>query len=370
MKKSVAIVCSRLDLQGGIERASVNLAHLFLNNGHKVSIIILDCTAKLFYTVDERITIVQENLHFGITQTGNMATRKIAFLHHIVKLRKIYKGLRPDYIISTEYSLTVPTVFAAKDLSSKLIGWEHHHFYWMQKNKFWSLLFRYAYPKLDKVVNQNKAEKKLFENIGCKAVAIPYVTPQQKITAPLDNKVILSIGWLIKRKGVDLIPEIAEKIFKQFPNWSWKIIGEGEEYTSLKEELEKRGIEKNIVIQKPGSPAIEKEYLNASVFVLLSRFECLPLVLLEATSFGVPCIAFDCSTGPAFIINDKVDGLLIEQDNTDAMAEAIISLISNNEKRKMYGEAAHQNNARFSPENVYARWEELFVEFDSERTRK
>lgn len=368
MKKSIAIVCSRLDLQGGIERASINLANLFFKNGHMVTIIILDCTPKLFYPINAGITIVQENLHFGITPSGNIITRKAQFLYHIFRLRKIYKKLKPGFIISTEYSLTVPTFFAAKGLSSKLIGWEHHHFFWMQKNKFWSLLFRYTYPKLHIVVTQNSREKILFEKIGCKAVVIPYVIPQQKTAALLNNKTILSIGWLIKRKGVDLIPAIAEKVFKQYPEWKWKIIGEGEEYTSLANEINKRSLQNNVIIQKPVSPDIEQEYLDASVFVLLSRFECLPLVLLEATTFGIPCIAFDCPTGPADIIHNNNDGYLVKLEDVNAMASAINTLINDEVKRKEFGKEAQRNSHRYADETIYQKWIDLFIKLDSNPT--
>ncbi len=102
---------------------------------------------------------------------------------------------------------------------------------------------------------------------------------------------------------------------------------------------------------------------------MTSRFECFPMVLLEAMSHGVPAVAFACLTGPAFIINDKVDGLLIEQNDISAMAEAIMNLISNEEKRKAYGDAAYHNISRFSTEKVYVLWQGLFAERSSDRTR-
>jgi glycosyltransferase involved in cell wall biosynthesis len=356
----ICIVCSRLDLQGGIERACVNLADLFYQYKHKVTILILDSTAELFYPVKEGIIIVQENLHFGITEKGNTLIRKAQFLKHIVRLRSIYKNMAADFIISTEYSLTIPSFIASNRLAAKLIGWEHHHFFWMQKNTFWDLLFRYAYPKLCIIVSQNSTEKKLFETMGCKAEVIPYVVPQQNKTALLKAKCILSVGWLIKRKGVDLIPAVAEKVFNQHPDWTWKIIGEGEEFLSLKSRLQSRGLEKKVIIQKPGSPHLDKEYLEASVFVLLSRFECLPLVLLEATTFGVPCVAFDCPTGPADIIHNNSDGYLVVQEDVNAMADAINSLLGDELKRLKFGQEAYRNSRRYAGETIYGKWMKLF----------
>jgi glycosyltransferase involved in cell wall biosynthesis len=359
-KKHVLFICSSLDLPGGIERAVVNTANLFQANGHSVTILILDSNAGSFYPIHQAIDVHQENLHFGITKEGNTFIRKVQFLQHILRLRKICKNLKTDIIISTEYSLTIPTVLASKGLGIKLIGWEHHHFYWMKKNKFWRTLLRYTYPKLNVVVTQNKTEKKLYENIGCKAIVIPYVISQQHSMALLNNKTILSIGWLIKRKGVDLIPAVAEKVFVEHPDWIWKVIGEGEEYTFLQSELQRRGLEEKVIFQKPTSHNLESEYVEASVFVLLSRFECLPLVLLEASSFGLPCVAFSCPTGPADIINNDKDGHLVELENVNAMAKAIISLLDDEIKRKAFGIEAKKKMQSFAPEKIYERWAQLF----------
>ena len=84
------------------------------------------------------------------------------------------------------------------------------------------------------------------------------------------------------------------------------------------------------------------------------------MVLLEAMSHGIPAVSFDCPTGPAFIINDKKDGLLVERENTEAMADAIIELIDDEKKRKAYGQQAHENIKRFAPEKIYSLWETLF----------
>ncbi|MDQ6609948.1 MAG: glycosyltransferase, partial [Bacteroidota bacterium] len=233
----IVIVCSRLDLPGGTERASVNLANLFASKGHKVTIIVLDKIAAIFYPIDKNIGVIKENLHFGIGTGGNMVTRKLQFLRHIFRLRKILKAVRPDYIISTEYSLTIPGFFATTGFTSKIIAWEHHHFYWIRKNKFWSLLFRYVYPKLQMVVTQNSVEKSLFEKLGCIVSVIPNVVPQQKRLAALTSKMILSVGWLIKRKGIDLLPAVAEKVFANYPDWKWKIIGGGEELLPFTTEI-------------------------------------------------------------------------------------------------------------------------------------
>jgi glycosyltransferase involved in cell wall biosynthesis len=84
------------------------------------------------------------------------------------------------------------------------------------------------------------------------------------------------------------------------------------------------------------------------------------MVLLEAMSHGVPCIAFDCETGPRHIITHNVDGYLVEKENPAKLAEAIEILIENEQKRKKFGAAAKENVRRFSSEVIINKWVNLF----------
>ena len=86
------------------------------------------------------------------------------------------------------------------------------------------------------------------------------------------------------------------------------------------------------------------------------------MVLLEAMSNGLPCIAFDCDTGPRHIIRHNEDGILVEKENPGKLAEAIGSLISNEEKRKKMGANAIANVQRFYPETIYQLWKKEVFE--------
>lgn len=356
----ICFVCSRLDLPGGIERAIVNTANLFADKGHKVSLIITDDSIGSFYPVRNDIVFTSLPLDFGIRDKGDPLTKKIDFVKHLSQLKKQVNHLKPDIIIGTEYSLSIVTYYAAKNLVAKIFAWEHHHFHWLKKSRFWNYLFKKVYPKLHAVVCLNEMEKHLFEGFGCKSVVVPNFVVQQN-KAPLNTKIILSIGWLIKRKGVDLIPVIAEKVFASHPDWQWQIIGSGEEEAALRNELKKRGLERNVIIAAPVSADLNEFYQAAALYVMTSRFECFPMVLLEAMSHGVPAVSFDCPTGPSFIIHHGEDGLLLEQENVEAMADALIRLIENVKERNSFGDAAYQNITRFSPGNVYAEWQKLFA---------
>ena len=334
--KHIVFICSSLNMPGGIERALVNTANLFCSKGQRVTIVILAPTGQSFYPVNPSIKLENQDLHFGITESGSVISRKIHFIQHIHALRKILKNLEADVIITTEYVFTIAAHLAMQN--KKIFSWEHHHFHHLKKNRFWRMLYNITYPKLERVICLNSSEEKYYAALGCSTTVIPNF-----ITTPLfdegseNSKTLLTIGWLTHIKGIDRIPKIAELIFARHPDWRWKIIGTGAQTEPLVKQMQRKGLSGNVQFVEPVSPEMEHEYRDASLYVMTSKFECFPMVLLEAMSQGLPVVAFDCPTGPAHIINNGEDGMLIEAGNVVAMAAAIIELIENEEKRKIMG---------------------------------
>lgn len=357
----ICLACSRLDTPGGVERAVVNCANLFHSRGHRVTVLVLDQTAVSFYPLTSGIEVVQAPLFFGIALPGNAVTRKVALIRDIIRLRRLLRCLEADIVIGSEYSITVPLYFAARRSHTAVYAWEHHHFHWLKKNRFWNLLFRWVYPRLRSVVCNNTAEKKLFDALGCRTVLIPNVVPAETRKAvSLENPMLLTVGWLIKRKGIDLIPAIAHLIFTDNSHWQWKIIGTGEELPALQSQLKEKELTERVIVEPPVSHHLENVYSQTSICVMTSRFECLPMVLLEATSHGIPCVAFDCPTGLADIIADGKTGYLTPLENVETIANRIKELMKDQDKRKAMGAAAYEASVRYTPERIYEEWRKLF----------
>lgn len=360
-KQHIVLISSRLDQPGGAERAIVNLANLLDSKGHRVILLVLDETAESFYTINPSVLMIQKNLNFGISEKGNKVSRKLDFYRHIQQLKKLLRQLHPDIVIGTEYHFSIASWLAVRKLPIRVFTWEHHHIHWLRKSRFWSLLFRKIYPQLDAVVCQNEREKKLHEAFGCNAYVIPNSVPLSgDELSTLEQKQILTIGWLINRKGVDLIPSIAEKVLPSHPDWKWKLIGNGPEQDSLRKKILEKGLSSQLIIEKPVSQDLRQVYLGSSIYVMTSRFECLPMVLLEAISYGIPCIAFDCPTGPADIIHNGEDGILVPLEEVENMAGAVNELINDREKRMRLGEQAFLQSKRYRPDRIYLAWKELF----------
>jgi len=136
---------------------------------------------------------------------------------------------------------------------------------------------------------------------------------------------------------------------------------DGEEKEMLNKMIEKFGLKDFINICPPTNDVI-KEYLNSSIYVMTSRFEGLPMVLIEAQACGLPIISFDCPTGPSFIIKDNVSGYLVEPGKIDLFAKKLIDLANDNLLIKNFGNAALKNAKKYSPEEISKLWNSLFIQ--------
>ncbi len=366
LTEHVCFISTELDKPMGGARMTIHFANLLIRKGHAVSMVILGNAKGCFFPADKKINFHYRDLHFGITEKGNMLSRKFFFYQHIRVLKRLIHSIGPDIIIATEYPIAIAAVKAGLTRSSKVISWEHTHFVTFKKNSFWQWQMKKAYPRLQALVCLNSDEGKYFENYNHHIAIIPYfVTLPEK--PPLVNKenIILSIGHLNRVKGIDLLLQAAKIVFHKHPEWKWKIIGEIEQRDHVGEMLEDHGLKSNLVIQKPVSDDLHNDYEQASIFAHTARTESFGMVLLEAMSHGLPCVAFDCETGPRHIIQDGVTGVLIEPGNTEKFAEAIIHLIENTEWRRRLSAASLAGLEKFSPENIYNEWRTLFNNLDS-----
>ena len=136
----IVFLSSYLDVPGGYEKIVVNTANLFVEKQNKVTLLIIDRTTKSYYPVHGKIDIKHLPLSFGITQVGNPITRKATLVKDIFRLRNTLKKLQPTLVISTEHPFAIAAVLGRVQKSTRLISWEHHHYYWLKKNMFWTYL--------------------------------------------------------------------------------------------------------------------------------------------------------------------------------------------------------------------------------------
>lgn len=167
----------------------------------------------------------------------------------------------------------------------------------------------------------------------------------------LDNKKILCVSRICKEKGIDLLLNVWKLVFAKHPNWVLQIVGNIEENFSF-EKIE--GME----IYEP-TKSIETFYRNSSIYVLPSRTECMPLVALESKACGLPIVSTNWGENAKELIENGVNGFIVENFDAQKMAEKINELIENEPLRKQMGRASFESSKKYELNSVMDRWEKL-----------
>jgi glycosyltransferase involved in cell wall biosynthesis len=150
-------------------------------------------------------------------------------------------------------------------------------------------------------------------------------------------------------------------ISDKLPYWQLEIYGKSSAEFDLNAQIKALDLGATVKLYKP-TRSIQEKYLDASIYALPSRSEGFGMVLIEAMACGLPCVAFDCPSGPADIIRDNEDGFLIENAAISAFAKKLELLMKNETLRLQMGAKAYQNVLRYQPDTVVKQWDELFKE--------
>jgi glycosyltransferase involved in cell wall biosynthesis len=230
------------------------------------------------------------------------------------------------------------------------------------------------YPTLDALVALTEGDKREYEELlGDDAAPVRLASIPNTARAmggpkaDLDARIVLAAGRLTPQKGFDLLIRAWAQVAAAQPDWRLRICGGGDKEEKLRQLVSDEGLAH--VIELPGRRDLEEEMAKASIFVLSSRFEGFPLVLLEAMSKGMAVVSFDCPTGPGEVIDDHRNGMLVPARDVDALAAGIIELIEDGDLRRRLGPAAVETAREYSIDAVGPRWEDLFAELAESRGR-
>ena len=152
-----------------------------------------------------------------------------------------------------------------------------------------------------------------------------------------------------------------KRVHKKHPDWTVNIYGDGNLRLELEKQISEAGL--NGVINLMGrSNEIYKKLRDASFYIMSSRFEGFPMVLIEAQSQGLPVVSFDCPNGPSDIINNGVNGILVKDQNKDALYDGICYMIEHPDERKAMDKKALENVNQYSTVVICNMWQRLFDE--------
>jgi glycosyltransferase involved in cell wall biosynthesis len=160
-------------------------------------------------------------------------------------------------------------------------------------------------------------------------------------------------------KGFDRLLKAWAIVEKQQPDWTLAIYGDGDNssYVKLRDEL---CIDASRCQLHGATSNIQEEYRASSIYVLTSRFEGLSMAMLEAISCGLPLVAFACPCGPRDVVEDGVNGFLVENGDVEKLAERMIEVMQSPERLRQMGKAAQEKSKEYQIEKLALRWKQLF----------
>lgn len=353
--KKIAFFIYNMYTTGGTEKA-VSLIANELSKKYEVKIFSLYQTAEkpVFHLNDaiELIPILGMEL--------SLYRLRIPYLRKLLK--KFFQQYDLDVFVSAGMKYVPITSFMSK--RCRYIAWEHYNSYDTVMGSITWYGRRIACKKADGIVVLTKEDKdnycKLFQVSPSKVFNIfnPMETKTKDIVYNEQSKAIVSCGRLVSIKGFDMLIDVAQKVFSTHTDWKWDIYGEGQEKDNLQKKINDYHLE-NHVILKGNVSNMDNIYHNYSFLVLTSRSEGLGLVLNEAHQNKLPIVSFDCPYGPRNVIENDVNGYLIECFDTEAMAEKINYLIDNVEARKSMAEKTNFDKDKFKIENIINEWENI-----------
>lgn len=346
--KNVAFYYESSEATGGVNRVVSHIASALSDCGYRVHVISRYEGRFGRFTNDERI-IWHELFH-------KYHSKYVTFLWEIIKLRRLVKREKIDILISTGGVFFTLARFAR----TKHIEWDHVSFW--HGNKLQHYCRKIAARQASAIVTLTQENKKAFAAIpGCKARVTTIHNPAVYASHPisnLQNKRVISVGFLARQKGYDLLLKAWSLLSPELRHeWELWIAGEDEgDGAMLKRMIREEHLSE---VKLLGFRSDISELLaQSSIYVMSSRWEGMPMVLLEAQAHGLPIVSFNCKTGPAEILSAD-SGILVAPENPIALCEALSSVMQDQSRRNCMAEAALQNIKRFSLKGIVQQWVQL-----------
>ncbi|MGV3706954.1 MAG: glycosyltransferase family 4 protein [Arcticibacter sp.] len=357
LKRKYVFLIYSLEKAGGSERVLSVLINQFSKTDTMDITVITLFGRKTFFAFPSGIQVID------IESTTSSRLIAVRLFHTI----KIINNLRPDII--TGISINRLNIFLALGSfffqgSPKLVASEHIAF--ENSTVFIKCLKKVLYSKFSRIVVLTDEDRRLLIKKGFRNV-VTVVNPCSfdiVSTKPVlgRNKKVIALGRLSYQKGFDILLKIWSKVHAKYPDWKMEIYGEGGEYQNLMFLISELGISSESLRIQPFSPNVKQLLEESQIYAMTSRFEGLPMVLIEALTAGCCIVSFDCKTGPREILDEKSTGVLVEDGNVEEFIRALEGLMSDPDRRELISNSALLASTKYNRRKVAGSWLSLYDE--------
>ena len=380
-RKKVTILSLHMKI-GGIEKAICTLANMLVDDYDVEIINVYKLSEVPSFTIDERVEVKYLSTHLQPNKERFKEAIAYRDFKNIIKegvkscsivyqkrklIKKAARDCNGDIIVSS--TLAFHSYYAKYQKEKLLIAWEHCD---PNNKKRYAKKVQKRTKKFDVFIPSSKTLYAFYNEIitGPKCIYLPLsIDSIPKVRSSLDTNQITVMGRLAKEKAYDDMLRVFAIVSQSKKNTILNIVGDGEEREELKKIAEELKIENRVIFHGNLTGEQKHQVLsNTNVFVTTSHYESFGLVLLEAMSYGIPCVSFTSAKGSLEIIEDGINGYLIEGRDFTKMAEMINQLLDNTTK-------VMQNNAikkarQYSYKNVKKDWLEAFSVFSEGKLKK
>ena len=365
---------------GGMERVLTQKVNwLAAHTDYTITIVTTEPTPtgtpKCYFPLSEKVQVVELNIDFNADYTKPLLPKYCA---HMRRMRA-YKRALTEYIVQHGIELcislggkeiaflrhlpcrTIAEMHFAMDQRRQLIEANHKSLFWSLVGEVRTRQLVQAVKPLERLVVLTEADKAAWEKAGCTNVTvIPNpcaINSRKSKVESRKTKTVLAVGRLHEQKGFDLLLQAWKPIEKTYSDWSLRIVGEGPKRAELEAQIESQSL-KRVVLAGATNNVLD-EYEAASIFVLSSRYEGLPLALIEAMWSGLPCIAFDCPQGPAELLAEDRGWLVPNGDIAELTAQIAYALSHPEEALKRAQKAQSFAQTTYSEAAIMPQWVQL-----------
>lgn len=365
---------------GGMERVLTEKVNYFAKlPNFEITIVTTDhLNRPVRFFLDSAVRVVHLDIDFNAHNNYNLVKK---YFSHKKKINVYKKGLMKliseleidicislcgkeiDFLDTLNIDCKkIAEIHFGMNVRTQFLTSRHSGLIWMALGKIRTHQLQKSVNGLDRLVVLTKTDKEQWEKKCSNVIQILNPNPLTNNTfSLLNNKRAISVGRLDPQKGYDILIVAWSLVIKKHSDWVLNIYGHGDSKQMLKERIMTFGLGDNVKLCGLATNMVDC-YIDSSIYLMSSRYEGLPMVLIEAMSCGLPVVSFDCECGPREIISDAVDGFLVEPNDIQALADKICVLIENENLRTEMGKNAIAKSKRFSIDQIMPQWLTLFEE--------
>jgi len=369
---------------GGEQRVTTTIVNELVNRGYDITVVIKykEQIDRAFYGLDPKVKIIfmhndlifnlntskflsrlrALNRYTGIFKSSTKIIRRLLcckqMRNEIIGIININKF---DVVIGVGGDRSFILADIKEKIDSKIIGWHHMNVDTHFKNKFSryyneEILIEKLFLKFDNCLVLTDDDNRLFKkHYGFNATVMnnPESFSTDRVTT-LKNKKFIAIGRLTGQKGFDLLIEASYKFYQKNKDWSLSIFGEGRELKRLNKLISHYRLSSHVKILPPKSN-IQEELLNSSIYLMSSRWEGLPLVVVEALGCGLPVVAFDLPANKEMITNNY-NGILVKKYDVDSFCNSMLKIANEKDLLERLSNNCKKSVQKYSVSNIINKW--------------